>query len=84
LTAFSEVAFAKGMYSIHMENLSIRTKTHLKLPGAGLNGPIMSSPQHANGHEAGMVWICEQVRESSWQRTDNPHNVLPTFWCQLL
>jgi hypothetical protein len=45
------------MYSIHLENLSINTKTHLKLPGAGLKGPIISSPQHAKGQEAGMVWI---------------------------
>jgi hypothetical protein len=41
----------KGMYSIHLENLSIM------LPGAGLKGPIISRPQHAKGQEAGMVWI---------------------------
>ena len=43
------------MYSIHLENLSINTKTNLKLPGAGLNGPIMSSPQQAKGQDDGMV-----------------------------
>jgi hypothetical protein len=29
----------------------------LELPGAGFKGPIISSPQHAKGQEAGMVWI---------------------------
>jgi hypothetical protein len=43
------------MYSIHLENLSINTNTNLKLPGAGLNSPIISSPQRAKGQEAGMV-----------------------------
>jgi hypothetical protein len=54
-TAFSDDALVKGMYLIHLENLSINTKTHLKLPGAGLKAPIISSPQHAKGQEAGMV-----------------------------
>jgi hypothetical protein len=45
----------KGMYSIHLENLSIITNMHLKFLGAGLKGPIISSPQHAKGQEAGMV-----------------------------
>jgi len=43
-TAFSEVAFTNDMYSIHLENLSTSTNTNLKLPGAGLNGPIISRP----------------------------------------
>jgi hypothetical protein len=55
LTAFSEDALTKGMYSIHLENLSISTNTNLKLPDASLKGPIISSPQHAKGQEAGMV-----------------------------
>ena len=40
-----------------LENLSISTKTHVNFPGAGLKGPIISSPQHAKGQEAGIVWI---------------------------
>jgi hypothetical protein len=56
-TTFPEDALVKGMYSIHLENLSIITNTHLKFLGAGLKGPIISSPQHAKGQEAGMVWI---------------------------
>jgi hypothetical protein len=43
------------MYSIHLENLSISTNTNLKLPGAGLKGPIISRPQDAKGQEDGMV-----------------------------
>jgi hypothetical protein len=43
------------MYSIHLENLSITTNTHLKFPGVGLKGPIISSRQHPKGQEAGMV-----------------------------
>jgi hypothetical protein len=43
------------MYSIHLKNLSIITNKHLKLPGSGLKGPIISSTQHAKGQEAGMV-----------------------------
>ena len=42
-------SFDQCMYSIRFENLSISTNTNLKLPGAGLNGPIMSRPQQANG-----------------------------------
>jgi hypothetical protein len=37
------------MYLIHLENLSIIMNTHLKFPRAGLKGPIISNPQHANG-----------------------------------
>jgi hypothetical protein len=43
------------MYSIRLENLSIIMNKHLKFPGAGLKGPIISSPQHAKGQEVGMV-----------------------------
>ena len=54
-TAFFEVAKASGLYSIHLENLSMVTYTYQKPPSAGLKGPIMSSPQHAKGQEARMV-----------------------------
>jgi len=47
--------FHSVMYSIHFENLSISTKTNLKLLGAGLNGPIMSRPQQANDQDDGIV-----------------------------
>ena len=47
----------KRFYSIHLENLSMVTYTYLKPPGAGLKGPIISSPQHAKGQKAGMVCI---------------------------
>jgi hypothetical protein len=55
--AFLEDALTKGIYSIYLENLLISTNTNLKLPGASLKGPIISSPQHAKGQEDGMVWI---------------------------
>jgi len=54
-TAFLEDALTSGIYLIHFENLSINTKTNLKLPGAGLNGPIMSRPQQAKGQDDGIV-----------------------------
>jgi len=54
---YSKVALTNGMYSIHFKNLSISTNTNLKLPRAGLNGPIMSRPQHANGQDDRIVWI---------------------------
>ena len=38
------VAKTSGLYSIHLENLSMATYTYQKPPGAGLKGPIMSSP----------------------------------------
>ena len=40
-----------------LRDLSISTNTNLKLPGAGLNGPIMSRPQQANGQDDRIVWI---------------------------
>ena len=46
---FFVVAETSGLYSIHLENLSMATYTYRKPPGAGLKGPIMSSPQHAKG-----------------------------------
>ena len=38
------VAETSGLYSIHLENLSMATYTYRKPPGASLKGPIMSSP----------------------------------------
>ena len=55
LDCFLAVAATSGLYSIHLENLSMATYTYRKPPGAGLKGSIISSPQHANGQEAGMV-----------------------------
>ena len=54
-TTFFVVAETSGLYSIHLENLLMATYTYYKPPGAGLKGPIMSSPQHVKGQEAGMV-----------------------------
>ena len=48
-TAFFTVAEKSGLYSIHLENLSMATYTYRKPPGASLKGLIMSSPQHAKG-----------------------------------
>jgi hypothetical protein len=31
------------------------TNTRVKPPGTMVRGPIMSRPQHANGHEGGMM-----------------------------
>ena len=53
--ALSEVSLTIGLYSIHFVNLSIATKTCVNPLGAVVRGPIMSSPQHANGHEAVIV-----------------------------
>ena len=53
--AFSEDALTRGMYSIHLENLSISIKTHVNFLGASLKGLIISSPQHAKVQEAGIV-----------------------------
>ena len=43
-TAFFGVAKTSGLYSIHLENLSMVTYTYQKWPGVGFKGPIMSSP----------------------------------------
>ena len=40
---------SSSLYSIHLQNLSMETYTYRKPSGAGLKGPIMSSPQHAKG-----------------------------------
>jgi hypothetical protein len=45
------------MYSIQLENLLIKTKTLLKLLGAGLNGLIIFNTQQVKGHDAGFVYI---------------------------
>ena len=55
-TTFFEVAEMSGLYSIHLENLSMATYTYRKPPGAALKGLIMSSPQHVKGQEARMVY----------------------------
>jgi hypothetical protein len=44
-----------ALYSIHLVNLSMGTNTCVKPPGAVVKGPIMFGPQHANGHEGGIV-----------------------------
>jgi hypothetical protein len=51
----SAVSVAIGLYSIHFVNLSMATNTCVKPPGTVVKGPIMSKPQHANGHEGGIV-----------------------------
>ena len=56
LTAFFVVAEKSGLYLIHLENLLMATYTYRKPPGAGLKGPIISSPQYAKGQEARMVY----------------------------
>jgi hypothetical protein len=55
VTTRSAESIAIGLYSIHLINLSMATNTCVKPPGAVVMGPIMSRPQHANGHEGGMV-----------------------------
>ena len=54
-TAFFAVAEMSGLYSIHLENLLMATYTYLKPTGAHLKMPIISSPQHAKGQDAGIV-----------------------------
>ena len=49
------VVETSGLYSIHLENLSMVMYMYQKPPGTSLKGPIMSSPQHAKGQEARMV-----------------------------
>jgi hypothetical protein len=55
VTTRSAVSVAIGFYSIHLVKLLIATNTCVKPPGIVVKGPIMSRPQHANGHESGMV-----------------------------
>jgi len=77
-TAFFEVALTKGMYSIHLENLSTSTNTNLKLSGAGLNGRSYLGPSSRMTMMMVSSRFREPVCESSWQRIDNPHIVGPT------
>jgi hypothetical protein len=51
----SVVSVAIGLYSIHLVNLSMATNTCVKPSGTVVKGPIMSRPQHANGHDGGIV-----------------------------
>ena len=74
VTAFSEDACTRGMYSIHLENLSISTKTHVNFPGAGLKGPIISSPSMRRAKRLVSSGSHVLVRGFSWRRTDNPHS----------
>jgi hypothetical protein len=55
VTTRSAKSVAIGLYLIHLVNLSMATNTCVKPPGAVVKGPIMSRPQHANGHEGGIV-----------------------------
>jgi hypothetical protein len=55
VTTRSAVSVAIGLYSIHLVNLSMATNTCVKPPGVIVKGPIMTGPQHANGHEGGMM-----------------------------
>jgi hypothetical protein len=43
------------LYSFHLVNLSMAMNTCVKPPSTVVKGPIMSTPQHANGYEGGMV-----------------------------
>jgi hypothetical protein len=43
------------LYSIHLVNLSMATNTCAKPADVVVRGPIVSRPQHANGHKGGMV-----------------------------
>ena len=56
LDCFFAITETSGLYSMHFENLSMATYTYWKPPGDGLKGLIMSSPQHAKGQEAWMVY----------------------------
>jgi hypothetical protein len=55
VTTRSALSIAIGLYSIYLVNLSMATNTCVKPPSAVVKGPIMSRPQHANGHEGGIV-----------------------------
>jgi hypothetical protein len=55
LTTRSAESFVIGLYLIHFTNLSMATNTLVKPPSVVVKSPIMSRPQHANGHEGGMV-----------------------------
>jgi hypothetical protein len=55
VTTRSAVRVVIGLYSIYLVNLSMGTNTSVKPPGAVVKGTIMFGPQHANGHEDGIV-----------------------------
>jgi hypothetical protein len=55
VTTRSAESIAIGLYSIHLVNLSVVTNTCVKRLGAVVKGPMMSRPQHAKGHEGGIV-----------------------------
>jgi hypothetical protein len=55
VTTRSAESIVIGLYSIHLVNLSMATSTCVKPPSAVVKEPIISRPQHANGHEGGMV-----------------------------
>jgi hypothetical protein len=54
LTTGSGMSLAIGLYSIHLVNLSIATRTWVKPPGAVVKGPIMSRLQQVKGQDGGM------------------------------
>ena len=53
--ALSDEILTMGLYSIHLVNLSTATSTWLNLPGATVNGPIMSKLQQANDYDGGII-----------------------------
>jgi hypothetical protein len=55
VTTQSALSVMIVLYTIHLVNLSMATNTCVKPPGTVVKGLIMSKPQHANGHESGMV-----------------------------
>jgi hypothetical protein len=55
VTTRSAESVAIGLYSIQLVNLSMATNTCVKPPGVVVRGTIKSRPQHANGHEGGIV-----------------------------
>jgi hypothetical protein len=55
VTTRSALSVAIGLYSIHLVNLSMAINMCVKPPDAVVTGPIISKPQHANGHKGGLV-----------------------------
>jgi hypothetical protein len=55
VTTQSGMSIAIDLYSIHFINLSMATNMCVKPPSIVVKGPIISRPQHANGHESGIV-----------------------------
>ena len=54
-TTLSNEFLTMGLYSNHLVNLLIATRTWLNPPGAMVRGPIMSRLQQANDHDGGIV-----------------------------